>query len=82
MNDPTKDDEKVACRCLTDWCRLEPDNGAEYCPDLEPNEFCAYQTAECDHDWLVERERYGDDADGNRGVWRNFKRCTKCGEEQ
>jgi hypothetical protein len=33
--------EKTACRCPTDWCRLEPDNGAEYCPDLGPNEFCA-----------------------------------------
>lgn len=30
----------TACRCPTDWCRLEPDNGAEYCPDLGPDEFC------------------------------------------
>lgn len=35
--------EKVACRCPTNWCRLEPDNGAEQCPDLEPHEVCAYR---------------------------------------
>jgi hypothetical protein len=40
VSDPT---EKTACRCPTDWCRLEPDNGAEYCPDLEPGEFCGYR---------------------------------------
>lgn len=33
--------EKSACRCPTDWCRLESDNGAEYCPELGPNEFCS-----------------------------------------
>lgn len=27
------------------------------------------------------QERYGDDADGNRGIWVYYKRCRKCGEE-
>lgn len=42
--------EKTACRCPTEWCRLEPDNGAEYCPELGPNEFCGYRPPEwtCD----------------------------------
>lgn len=35
-----------------------------------------------DHDWRDERERYGEDADGNRGTWQHFKRCTKCGDER
>lgn len=35
--------EKTACRCPTDWCRLEPANGAEYCQDLRDDEFCGYR---------------------------------------
>lgn len=34
-----------------------------------------------DHDWQEERESYGEDADGNRGVWQTYKKCSKCGEE-
>lgn len=34
-----------------------------------------------DHDWQEKRERYGEDADGNRGVWQNYKQCAKCGEQ-
>lgn len=33
------------------------------------------------HLWIEGQELYGEDADGNRGVWVNFKRCHKCGEE-
>lgn len=34
------------------------------------------------HDWREVRERYGEDADGNRGTWIYFKRCAKCGDER
>lgn len=42
---PVPDHEKLPCRCPTDWCRLEPDNGAQYCPDLEPHEFCGMRNS-------------------------------------
>lgn len=37
--------EKKTCSCPSDWCRLEPDNGAEHCPDLRPDEACGYASA-------------------------------------
>lgn len=33
------------------------------------------------HTVVQGQELFGEDADGNRGVWLNFKRCRKCGEE-
>jgi hypothetical protein len=33
------------------------------------------------HSWRLCNERYGADADGNRGVWVTYRVCRKCGEE-
>jgi len=34
------------------------------------------------HDWQEYSYRWGEDADGNRGVWCFGKRCLRCGEER
>src|SRR5258706_13522623 len=50
-----------------------------------PEMYEAYVVAmenECeaggDHDWQTFREKYGEDADGNRGEWREYEGCAKC----
>lgn len=57
-----------------------------------PDQFeqeCAREDAEylCpagggDHEWVHGRERYGDDADGNRGIWIEVEYCRKCKQEK
>lgn len=34
-----------------------------------------------DHEMVSGRERYGDDADGNRGIWIEVEYCRKCKQE-
>jgi hypothetical protein len=34
---------KKTCRCPSEFCRLEPENGAEMCPDLGEDEICGYR---------------------------------------
>jgi hypothetical protein len=34
---------KKACRCPSDFCRLEADNFADMCPDLGEEEICGYK---------------------------------------
>ena len=44
MSEPgTTKDLSRTCACPSEFCKLEPDNGAELCPELEPNEVCAYR---------------------------------------
>lgn len=43
-------------------------------------DLCSKDGRECD--WVDETELYGADADGNRGIWQSYKRCSKCGEER
>jgi len=43
-------------------------------------ELCSKDGEPCD--WEEVRELYGEDRDGNRGVWQYYKRCRKCGEER
>lgn len=31
-----------------------------------------------EHEWQTFREKYGEDADGNRGEWREYEGCAKC----
>lgn len=40
--------------------------------------LCREHRGECDHVWQWTREKYGEDADGNRGVWQEYEFCTKC----
>lgn len=43
-------------------------------------ELCPVDGGDCEFEEC--QERYGEDADGNRGTWVYYKRCRKCGEER
>ncbi len=40
---------------------------------------CAVDGKPCEFQTV--RYKYGEDLDGNRGEWREYERCRKCGEE-
>jgi hypothetical protein len=46
---------------------------------VENGELCSVDGLP--HKIVQGQELYGEDADGNRGRWVDFKRCLKCGEE-
>jgi hypothetical protein len=63
------------------------------CPFAEYDEYEEYEETQglidsghlctdgLGHEWENHRELYGEDADGNRGVFLYYERCRKCGEE-
>jgi hypothetical protein len=51
----------------------------QICQMVANGELCSFDGKDCELEDC--QERYGDDADGNRGIWVYFKRCRKCGEE-
>lgn len=46
---------------------------------VELGYLCAMDGRPCEVEEC--QESYGEDADGNRGIWVYYKRCRKCGEE-
>ena len=52
-------------------CGIELPNFCDHCEGLAS-----------EHEWEEQREKYGEDADGNRGVWCTYERCRKCGDER
>lgn len=46
---------------------------------IADGELCSVDGEPCDRERVD--ETYGEDRDGNRGIWVHYYRCRKCGEE-
>lgn len=85
MSDAVPSKEKLSAKTLAARLREAASLLEEAAETLEQREaelraVCPGRDAA--HEWQRDRERYGDDADGNRGTWVYFEKCTHCGEER
>ena len=53
-----------------------PDQFDQDCAREDAEYLCPAGGGDCE--WVHAREKYGEDADGNRGIWTEYEFCRKC----